>query len=204
MEQYDVSKKASVSRMISLLLEEPKIQQKVTMSLKPKARDYKNIEVNEQLQRIRFGKHSWGGLGGFWNNLIKCCDHITFDDFYIKVWDALVEMTAGMPAHEAVLEGLSRETLLNGIHSKDTAILHRFYDVCRHLTSDGYWKDQGMKKNINNNADSNHSRRNGCPYSGGVEVTVEPRAKCPTSTVRVVDSVGDVFEVVDIRWIGGK
>jgi hypothetical protein len=197
MEQYDVDKKASASRMISLLLEEPKIQQKVIMSLKPEARDYKKIEVNEQLQRIRFGKYSWGGFGGFWNNLIKCCDHITFDDFYIKVWDALVEMTAGMPAHEAVLEGLSRETLLNGIHNKDTKILHRFFDVCQHLTSDGYWKSQGMTKDINS-----HSRRM-AQNPDEVEVVVEPRVKRPTTTVRVVDSIGDPFEILNIRWVGG-
>jgi hypothetical protein len=201
MENRDVNKKASVADLISLLLREPKIQQKVTASLKPEAREYNNVEVNEQLQRIRFGKHSWGGFGGFWNNLIKCCDHITFDDFYIKVWDALVEMTAGMPAHEAVLEGLSRETLLNGIHNKDTKILHRFFDVCQHLTSDGYWKSQGMDKDINNRV---RSRRNEAPYADEVEVTVEPRRKRQPTTVRVVDSVGDVFEVVDVRWIGGR
>lgn len=200
MENRDVANNASVADLISLLLREPKIQQKVTTSLKPEARDYHNVEINEQLQRIKFGKHSWGGFGGFWNNLIKCCDHITFDDFYIKVWDALVEMTAGMPAHEAVLEGLSRETLLNGIHNKDTKILHRFFDVCRHLTSDGYWKDQGMNKDINNRA---RSRRNGCPYTDEVEIEVEPRVKRPTTTFRVVDSVGDVFEVLNVRWVGG-
>lgn len=202
MENRDVANNASVADLISLLLREPKIQQKVTTSLKPEARDYHNVEVNEQLQRIRFGKHSWGGFGGFWNNLIKCCDHITFDDFYIKVWDALVEMTAGMPAHEAVLEGLSRETLLNGIHNKDTKILHRFFDVCRHLTSDGYWKDQGMKKDINNNPP--RSRRNGCPYAEEVEVTVGPREKYPITTFRVVDSVGDVFEIFNVRWVAGR
>ena len=201
MENRDVNKKASVADLISLLLREPKIQQKVTMSLKPEARDYNNIEVNEKLERIRFGKHSWGGFGGFWNNLIKCCDHITFDDFYIKVWDALVEMTAGMPAHEAVLEGLSRETLLNGIHNKDTKILHRFFDVCQHLTSDGYWKSQGMSKDINNRA---RSRRNEAQYADGVEVTVEPREHRSPTTVRVVDAVGDVFEVVNVRWVGGR
>lgn len=201
MENRDVANNASVADLISLLLREPKIQQKVTTSLKPEARDYHNVEINEQLQRIKFGKHSWGGFGGFWNNLIKCCDHITFDDFYIKVWDALVEMTAGMPAHEAVLEGLSRETLLNGIHNKDTKILHRFFDVCRHLTSDGYWKDQGMNKDVNNRA---RSRRNGCPYADEVEIEVEPRVKRPTTTVRVVDSIGDVFEVLNVRWIGGR
>lgn len=201
MENRDVNKKASVADLISLLLREPKIQQKVTTSLKPEARDYNNIEVNEKLERIRFGKHSWGGFGGFWNNLIKCCDHITFDDFYIKVWDALVEMTAGMPAHEAVLEGLSRETLLNGIHNKDTKILHRFFDVCQHLTSDGYWKSQGMSKDINNRA---RSRRNEAQYADEVEVTVEPRERRSPTTVRVVDAVGDVFEVVNVRWVGGR
>lgn len=201
MENRDVTKKASVADLISLLLREPKIQQKVTASLKPEARDYNNIEVNEKLERIRFGKHSWGGFGGFWNNLIKCCDHITFDDFYIKVWDALVEMTAGMPAHEAVLEGLSRETLLNGIHNKDTKILHRFFDVCQHLTSDGYWKSQGMKTDTNSRL--NNARKEG-RYAEEVEVTVEPRRKRQPTTVRVVDSVGDVFEVVDVRWIGGR
>ena len=201
MENRDVNKRASVADLISLLLREPKIQQKVTMSLKPEARDYNNIEVNEKLERIRFGKHSWGGFGGFWNNLIKCCDHITFDDFYIKVWDALVEMTAGMPAHEAVLEGLSRETLLNGIHNKDTKILHRFFDVCQHLTSDGYWKSQGMSKDINNRA---RSRRNETQYADEVEVTVEPRERRSPTTVRVVDAVGDVFEVLNVRWIGGR
>lgn len=201
MENRDMTNTASVADLISYLLKEPKIQKKVAESLKPEARDYNNIEINEQLQRIRFGKHSWGGFGGFWNNLIKCCDHITFDDFYIKVWDALVEMTAGMPAHEAVLEGLSRETLLNGIHNKDTKILHRFLDVCRHLTNDGYWKSQGMDKDVNSRV---RSRRNEAPYADEVEVTVEPRAKRSPTTVRVVDSVGDVFEVVNVRWVGGR
>ena len=201
MENRDMTNTASVADLISYLLKEPKIQKKVAESLKPEARDYNNIEINEQLQRIRFGKHSWGGFGGFWNNLIKCCDHITFDDFYIKVWDALVEMTAGMPAHEAVLEGLSRETLLNGIHNRDTKILHRFLDVCRHLTNDGYWKSQGMDKDINNRV---RSRRNEAPYADEVEVTVEPRVKRSPTTVRVVDAVGDVFEVVNVRWVGGR
>lgn len=199
MENRDTSKQASVADLISLLLREPKIQQKVTMSLKPEARNYNNIEVNQQLERIRFGKYSWGGFGGFWNNLIKCCDHITFDDFYIKVWDALVEMTAGMPAHEAVLEGLSRETLLNGIHKKDTQILHRFFDVCRHLTDDGYWKSRGMSKHAPSKRRSYDEDE-----PEDVEIVVEPRRKHKTtSTLRVVDAVGDTFEVIDVRWVGG-
>lgn len=201
MENRDITKKASVADLIMLLLREPKIQEKVTASLKPEARNYNNIEINEKLQRIRFGKHSWSGFGGFWNNLIKCCDHITLDDFYIKVWDALVEMTAGMPAHKAVLEGLSRETLLNGIHNKDTKILHRFFDVCQHLTNDGYWKSQGMDKDINSHI---HHHDNGSRYADEVEVTVEPRVKRSPTTIRVVDAVGDVFEVVNVRWVGGQ
>lgn len=198
MENRDRNKKASVADLIMLLLREPKIQEKVISSLDPKARDYNNIEVNEQTKRIRFGKYSWGGFGGFWNNLIKCCDHISLDDFIIKVWDALVEMTAGTEAHEAVLEGLSRETLLQGIHSQDTAILQRFFDVCRHLTEDGYWRSQGMRNNS-----GAHHHVNGCPLAGkGIEVEVE-RQKYPPVRLRVVDSVGETFEILSARWVGG-
>lgn len=197
MENRDISIKPTVADLISYLLKEPKIKQKILSGLKPEAKNYTNLEFNEKLQRLRFGKYSWGGIGGFWNNLIKCCDHISLDDFYIKVWDALVEMTAGMPAHEAVLEGLSREVLIQGIRQNDTAILQRFMDVCRHLTNDGYWKSQGSKANEKISHHHQSSR-----YCDEVEVEVEPHYRSKPTTVRVVDAVGNTFEVIDVRWVG--
>ena len=192
--------KPTFEHLIKLLLEEPKINETVKAGLKYEARDYNNVKVDSENARIYFGKYAWSGISAFWNNLIKCCDHISYDDFLIKAWDALVSLTAGTPAHEAVIEGLSRETLLRGIHQKEYDwIVDRFFDVCRHLTNDGYWKTQGTKTNLNGQS-SHHFK--GCPYSGGVEIEVEPHV--PTNKVHVIDAIGDVFEVLNVRWIGGK
>ena len=184
--------------LIGYLLKEPKIHQKVLSSLKPQARNYTEVRIVKEEERIYFGKYSWGGFTGFWQNLIKCFDHISYDDFYIKVWDALLEMSTNPIVNEAIREGLSKEMLIQGIHAKDQNILHRFFDVCRHLTDDGYWRDKGLK---NNSVPHHHS--NSCPYAGGVEVEVEPRTKS-NFHVTVVDSVGDPFEIVNLRWLGGR
>lgn len=191
--------KLQAPELISLLLKEPKIHQKIILAMKPKARSYTNWKVVAEEERIYLGKYSWHGFGEFWNNLIKCCDHISFDDFYIKVWDALVEMTAGTKAHDAVMEGLSREVLLQGIHAKDQNILHRFFDVCRHLTSDGYWRDKGLKQD-----NPPHHHFNGCPYSEGVQIEVEPHGRPRPGVFHVVDSVGDAFEIINVKWLGGR
>lgn len=199
MESRDISIKPTVANLIAFLLEEPRIKEKILSKLKPEARNYHKWEFNEQLNRIRFGKYSWGGFGGFWNNLIKCCDHISLDDFYVQVWDTLVEMTAGMPAHEAVLDGLSMEMLKQGIRMKDHDIMQRFMDVLRHLTDDGFWKSP--KSDVNERL-SRARRRDDTRYADEIEVEVEPRyRKKEPTTLRVVDSVGDVFEVINVRWV---
>ena len=202
METRDLEQPNKVPEYIALLWKEPKIREKIRSHLKPEARSYTNWYFDEHIDRIYIGKCSWGGFGGFWNRLIKCCDHITLEDFYLQVWDALVEMTAGMPAHEAVLEGLSREVLIEGIRKKDKTILRRFMDVCEHLTKDGYWSDPNQKVNNRLKQEVRSENRFACPYSNGVEIEVEPRYKSRRETLRVVDSVGDTFEVVDIRWTG--
>ena len=110
-------------------------------------------------------------------------------------------MTVGTAAHEAVLEGLSRETLLEGIHNrKYDWIVDRFFDVCRHLTNDGYWKTIGTKTDLNNQP-SHHTK--GCPFSDGVEIHVNKQPQSPPMTWRVVDSVGETFEILNVRWMGG-
>lgn len=190
--------------LISYLLKEPKILQKVTQGLKPKARGYKHYLVVLEEERIYFGKYSWGGLSEFWMELIKCYDHISFDEFYIKVWDALMEMTTNPVAHEAIKEGLSREVLIQGIHNKDVAILHRFLDVCRHIVDDGYWRDKGLKNNSSEEHVVHDHHFNSCPYANsGIEVEVEPRRRKP-GFIKVVDSVGDAFEVISVNWLGGR
>lgn len=192
-------KQLTAERLIGLLLEEPKILQKILLSLKQQARNYTEFYTSPEDKRIYFGKYAWSGFGGFWNRLIKCCDHISYDEFYIRVWDALLEMTTNPIAHKAIMEGLSKEVLLQGIHAGDEKILQRFFDVCRHITDDGFWRDKGLD---NNSAVNHHNKVYNNPET--VEVEVEPQNIRPTHTLRVVDCVGDVFEVLTGRWIGGR
>lgn len=196
MEQAKNNEKRTIGHLINLLLEEPQIRAKVTENFAEQKRDHRNVLVIVDSAKIRFGKYSWSGFGGFWNNLIKCYEEISFIDFFIKVWDALVLMTAGTDSNEAVIEGLSREILLRGIKNKEYDwIADRLFDVCRHLTKSGYWNPDGTKARL-----SDVRGRN----ADGVEIQVDGRRVItPATTVRVVDSVGDVFQIMNVRWVGG-
>jgi hypothetical protein len=189
--------KRSIGHLINLLLEEPKIREKVFEGFAEQKRDHHNVLVIVDIAKIRFGKYGWSGLGGFWNNLIKCYEEISFIDFFIKVWDALVDMTAGTDSNQAVIEGLSRETLLRGIKNKEYDwICDRFFDVCRHLTKSGYWNPEGTKAKLNRNRNYNNPDE--------VEIEIDAPTKQPVINYRVVDSVGDTFEIVNVRWKGGR
>ena len=196
MEQAMNNEKRTIGHLINLLLEEPQIRAKVTENFAEQKRDHRNVLVIVDSAKIRFGKYSWSGFGGFWNNLIKCYEEISFIDFFIKVWDALVLMTAGTDSNEAVIEGLSREILLRGIKNKEYDwIADRLFDVCRHLTKSGYWNPDGTKARLKDVRGRN---------ADGVEIQVDGRRVItPATTVRVVDSVGDVFQVMNVRWVGG-
>lgn len=195
MEQANGNEKRSLGKLIELLLEEPHIREKVCKDFALHKRDANHILVVVDTAKIRFGKYNWSGIGGFLNNLIKCYEQISFVDFFINVWDALVDMTVGTPSHEAVIEGLSRETLLKGIKNKEYDwICDRFFDVCRHLTKSGYWNPEGTKARPINHRDTD---------SDEVEIRVAKRNIGPTTHVRVVDSIGDPFEILNLRWTGG-
>ena len=200
MAQFDDKQKERIVHLIETLLVEPKIRESVTSNFTPHKKGYKHVLIVIERSKIYFAKYSWGGFGTFMNNLIKCYEDISFIDFFMMTWNALVDMTAGTPAQEAVLEGLSRETILKGIRNKEYDwIVDRFFDVCRHLTNDGYWKTIGTKTDLNEKP-SHHFK--GCPYSGGVEIQVGT-PKAPPTLWRVVDSVGQTFEVLSARWVGG-
>lgn len=200
MAQFDDKQNERIVHLIETLLVEPKIRESVTSNFTPHKKGYKHVLIVIERSKIYFAKYSWGGFGTFMNNLIKCYEEVSFIDFFVKTWDALVDMTAGTPAHEAIIEGLSRETLLKGVHNKEYDwIVDRFFDVCRHLTNDGYWKTVGTKTDLNEKP-SHHFK--GCPYSGGVEIQVGT-PKAPPTLWRVVDSVGQTFEVLSARWVGG-
>lgn len=195
MEQSQGNEKRTIGHLINLLLEEPKIREKIRNDFVKHKRDCDNVLVIVDIARIRFGKYGWSGIGNFANNLFKCYEEISFTDFFIKVWDALVDMTAGTISNTAVIEGLSRETLLRGIKNKEYDwICDRFFDVCRHLTKEGFWNPDGTKANL-----GNHTYQD----PDGIEIQVNARPKSPAMNLRVVDSVGETFEIISARWIGG-
>ena len=131
--------------LIQALLKEPKIYDRVTAPIKHSER-YTSVKIVRENGLIQLGKYSWNSpLGNFWNNLIKCKKDISFEEFALRVWDALVDMTAGTKAATPVLEGLGHETLMRGIREKNWDwLVDRFFDIVRHLTSDGYWKTSGL------------------------------------------------------------
>ena len=178
--------------LIRALFNEEKIWKKITENLNGNG-SYIHVDINPKNGNMMFGKYGWSGLSGFWNRLIKCSDKISFSDFAIKTWDALVDMTVGTAAHQAVLEGLSREVLMTAIRDKDYDwIVDRFFDIDRHLVDAGYWKTQGKA------VEERYTRRQEQPDS--VVVTVGERR--PTVAMKVVDAVGEVFEVLNVRWTG--
>lgn len=180
--------------LIMALLKEPKIYDRVTAPANNREH-YTKVRIVAEEGLIQLGKYSWNSwFGQFWNNLIKCKKDISFEEFALRVWDALVDMTVGTAAHTPVLEGLGREALMEGIRNKEWDwLVDRFFDVCRHLSNEGYWKTQGL------NNKHNHRERE---VDEGVIVTVRERSR--PKILKVIDSVGDVFEILEARWVGGK
>ena len=183
-------------KLILALFEEDKILRKVTENIAGKG-DYRKVLIDLETGTIYFGKYSWSGFGKFWNRLIKCYDKISFNDFAIRTWDALSDMTVGSAAHTAVVEGLSREVLMTAVRNKDYDwIIDRFFDINRHLVDEGFWKTQGKAADPINNG-TYRTRVNG---DDNLVVTVAERH--PSVGVKVVDAIGDVFEVLNVRWLG--
>lgn len=180
------------------LLKEPKIYDRVTAPIKEREQ-YKNVQIIRENGLIMLGKYSWSStIGSFWNNLIKCKKDISFEEFSLRVWDALVDMTVGTEAGGPVLEGLGRETLMKGIRNKQWDwLVDRFFDICRHLADEGYWSSTGTPRpNLNRIPNTNNN------HNDNVVITVADHA--PRTSFKVVDAIGDTFEILNVKWVGGK
>lgn len=65
----------------------------------------------------------------WWNKLIGCQRTISFVDFALKVWEALVNLSYGMN-QTAIIEGLSREIVMKAVKEKSyNWVIERLYDV---------------------------------------------------------------------------
>lgn len=127
-----VSKQSKL--LIQVILTDSKIAEKVFENAEDKEK-YKICTINDN-GTIVMGKT---GLR-WWNKLLNCQDTLKFESFALKVWDALVDLSSGIN-NEAIMEGLSREIVMNSVRNKDyNWVVHRLYDCWAHVAqgSAGY------------------------------------------------------------------
>lgn len=113
--------------LIKYLLSDERISDKVFNNTKDKAK-YKSISIRED-GTIILGKTSclW------WNQLLACQDKIPFNDFALKVWDALVNLSTGSNS-EALERGLSTEIAnLSQREGEYDNLVHRLVDCYEHV-----------------------------------------------------------------------
>ena len=120
--------------LIQVILTDSKVAEKVFENSEDKEK-YKICTVNDN-GTIVMGKTSvrW------WNKLLNCQTVLPFESFALKVWDALVDLSSGLN-NKAIIEGLSREVVMNSVRDKDyNWVVGRLYDCWSHVAqnSAGY------------------------------------------------------------------
>jgi hypothetical protein len=172
--------------IIQILLTDSKIAAKVFENLDEKEK-YKICTVKEN-GNVVLGKSSFGWV----NKLLNCQDVLPFESFALKVWDALVDASAGLNK-QAVLNGLSQEVVTKAVRAREyDYVANRLFDCWRHVAqgSEGYQKVEGIEVPTTDSQGNGTVvfAKNQMPkiviYVNGVE-----------KTIPIIDSVGDTFNV---------
>lgn len=109
--------------IISLLLLEPQIKATVFEKL-DHIDKYKMYTIQDNGD-IVLGETKYS----FWNRLIGCQRTVSFVDFALKVWEALVNLSEGMN-QKAIREGLSREIVIKAVKDKNyNWVVERLLDI---------------------------------------------------------------------------
>lgn len=117
--------------LIMLLLNDPKIAEKVYENAKDKEK-YKICTVHDN-GNVVMGKTSIA----WWNQLINCQDVLPFESFALRVWDALVDLSSGLP-NKAIRKGLSQDIIEDSIRKKNyDDVVARLWDVANHVCQNG-------------------------------------------------------------------
>lgn len=152
--------------LIKYLLSDERISDKVFNNAKDKAK-YKSISIRED-GTIVLGKTGCH----WWNQLLACQDKIPFNDFALKVWDALVNLSTGGNS-EALEKGLSTEIAnLSQREGDYDNLVHRLVDCYEHVCNN----------------------KGKLPLAGGseksdLEGTLEKRINVPNDIIINVDGV---------------
>lgn len=170
---------------IQILLTDSKIATKVFENLNDKEK-YKICTVEEN-GNVVLGKTSCK----WFNRLLNCQDVLPFESFALKVWDALVDASAGLNK-QAVMKGLSQEVVMKSVRNREyDDVVNRLFDCWRHVAqnSEGFQfpvDPEGARTN----------RQDG----GTVVVTKSELPKIIINvngvdqTIPIVDSTGDTFK----------
>lgn len=113
--------------LMKYLLSDTRISDKVFNNQKDKSK-YKSVSIRED-GSILLGKTSYP----FWNQLLSCQIEIPFNDFALKVWDALVNLSVGDNSI-ALEEGLSTEIAKLSQRNGDyDLVVKRLFDCYEHV-----------------------------------------------------------------------
>lgn len=172
--------------LMKYLLSDTRISDKVFNNQKDKSK-YKSVSIRED-GSILLGKTSYP----FWNQLLSCQIEIPFNDFALKVWDALVNLSVGDNS-VALEEGLSTEIAKLSQRNGDyDLVVKRLFDCYEHVCNN---KDEASSAgdSVKSELESRFVRSTKVPENIVINVNGIERRVIPFR-----DSAGDKF--IDIEY----
>lgn len=172
--------------LMKYLLSDTRISDKVFNNQKDKSK-YKSVSIRED-GSILLGKTSYP----FWNQLLSCQIEIPFNDFALKVWDALVNLSVGDNSI-ALEEGLSTEIAKLSQRNGDyDLVVKRLFDCYEHVCNN---KDEvsSAGDSVKSELESRFVRSTKVPENIVINVNGMERRVIPFR-----DSAGDKF--IDIEY----
>lgn len=183
-------------KIIGLLLLEPQIRANVFETI-DHSEKYKIYTIKDDGSVILgVTKFIW------WNKLIGCQTIIPFESFCFKVWDALVNLSEGIN-QKAILEGLSREIVMNSIRKQNYDWLtERLYNIATMVAQKSQLSDG--ERSMTDNGPLYHVGKSGQAH-GAIDNSNDstPRELCINingvkKRMSFVDAIGDPTFQVEI------
>lgn len=172
--------------LMKYLLSDTRISDKVFNNQKDKSK-YKSVSIRED-GSILLGKTSYP----FWNQLLSCQVEIPFNDFALKVWDALVNLSVGDNS-VALEEGLSTEIAKLSQRNGDyDLVVKRLFDCYEHVCNN---KDEASSAGDSVKSELESRFVNGTNVPKNIVINVNGMER---RVIPFRDSAGDKF--IDIEY----
>ena len=172
--------------LMKYLLSDTRISDKVFNNQKDKSK-YKSVSIRED-GSILLGKTSYP----FWNQLLSCQIEIPFNDFALKVWDALVNLSVGDNSI-ALEEGLSTEIAKLSQRNDDyDLVVKRLFDCYEYVCNN---KDEASSAGDSVKSELESRFINGTNVPKNIVINVNGMER---RVIPFRDSAGDKF--IDIEY----